>query len=357
MTDIQKKDKTLILRFSALGDVAMTIPIVYEVCRAYPNHQFIFVTKKSVAALFINTPENLTIYPADTKGRHKGLKGIWTLYKELRTENFKYIADLHNVLRTRVLDLLLPSSKCVIINKGRKEKKHLTKRYKNKSITPLKTSFERYADVFEKLGFRVGFSFRSVFTDNPDTLTLPDIIEPPLPGEIWIGIAPFAKHPGKILPSTVTEKVIETLSKRENCRIFLMGGGQAETSILQNWAGKYPKTISLAGLNLGFATELSLIRRMSAMMTMDSANMHLASLAGIPVVSIWGQTHHYAGFLGWQQNEENIIQIDLSCRPCSIFGNKPCHRGDYACLQGFDANNIIQRIDAILQQQQNDNKL
>ena len=74
---------------------------------------------------------------------------------------------------------------------------------------------------------------------------------------------------------------------------------------------------------------------LDVMLSMDSANMHLASLTGIPVVSVWGATHPMAGFLGYNQDPENVIQIDLECRPCSIYGNKPCQRGDYACLQNI----------------------
>ena len=81
---------------------------------------------------------------------------------------------------------------------------------------------------------------------------------------------------------------------------------------------------------------------------MDSSNMHIASMVGIPVVSIWGATHPYAGFMGWKQNESNAIQVDLPCRPCSIFGNKPCFRNDYACLQSITPKMIVEHIEEVL---------
>ena len=81
------------------------------------------------------------------------------------------------------------------------------------------------------------------------------------------------------------------------------------------------------------------------MVSMDSANMHLASLVGTTVVSVWGATHPYAGFMGWNQKEENAVQVTLPCRPCSIFGNKPCRRGDYACLRQIEPSDIIQKIE------------
>ena len=84
------------------------------------------------------------------------------------------------------------------------------------------------------------------------------------------------------------------------------------------------------------------------MVSMDSANMHLASLVNTPVVSIWGATHPYTGFMGWNQKLENAVQVDLPCRPCSIFGNKPCLRGDYACLNSITPDMVFSKVKAVL---------
>ena len=84
---------------------------------------------------------------------------------------------------------------------------------------------------------------------------------------------------------------------------------------------------------------------LDVMLSMDSANMHLASLVATPVVSVWGATHPYAGFMGWNQNPENVIQIPLECRPCSIFGQKACLRGDYACMNRIAPETIVEQIE------------
>ena len=99
------------------------------------------------------------------------------------------------------------------------------------------------------------------------------------------------------------------------------------------------------GLLHGLREELILMSNLDVMVSMDSANMHLASLVGTTVVSVWGATHPYAGFMGWNQKEENAVQVTLPCRPCSIFGNKPCQRGDYACLRQIEPSDIIQKIE------------
>ena len=308
-----------VFRFSALGDVAMTVPVVYEVCRAYP-----------------------------------GFAGLWRLYRDMKSQGIDAIADLHNVLRSRVVGFFFVISgvKRAILDKGRAAKRRLVARKKPLPIQPLPTSFDRYRQVFARLGFETPKTFRSVFDDRHLPLPLPEGIESRREGEFWIGVAPFAKHEGKIYPLDRSESLVARLSQREDCRVFLMGGGGEEADLLGGWAEKYPRVVSLAGKRLGFAVELSMMSRMTLVVSMDSANMHLASMAGTPVVSVWGQTHPYAGFLGWRQSKENIIQLsDLSCRPCSIFGNKPCYRGDYACMQELSVERIWNRVEEILRRE------
>ena len=84
--------------------------------------------------------------------------------------------------------------------------------------------------------------------------------------------------------------------------------------------------------------------------SMDSANMHLGSLVGKDVISIWGATHPYAGFYGYRQRPDLAIQTCLPCRPCSIFGNKPCYRGDWACLNTIEPEQVIKKINDYLKE-------
>jgi ADP-heptose:LPS heptosyltransferase len=90
--------------------------------------------------------------------------------------------------------------------------------------------------------------------------------------------------------------------------------------------------------------EALLMSHLHVMLTMDSANMHLAALVNTPVLSIWGATHPFAGFLGWRQSLENVIQVDMACRPCSIYGSKPCSKGDYPCLNRITPEEVVARI-------------
>ena len=233
------------------------------------------------------------------------------------------------------------------INKHKQGKKLLC-REENKVFIQQPTSFQNYADVLEALGYPIKPEFTSIFSaEGGDLQLLPNIIGVKQPSEQWIGIAPFAAHAGKMYPQEKMELVVRKLTeKHPSWRIFLFGGGKQEIEVLNQWAAQYPQCLCVANVLKGLEKELILMSHLDTMVSMDSANMHLASLTGTRVVSVWGATHPYCGFMGWQQKEEDAVQINtLSCRPCSVFGNKPCHRGDSACMNNILPEEIIQRIE------------
>lgn len=338
--------KVLIIRLSALGDVAMTIPIVYSVCRANPDTTFVMLTQKVASQLFLQAPRNLQVVVADVKGRHKGIGGLYELAKEMRALSIDAVSDLHDVLRTKFLRIFFKmwGIRVAVIDKGRQEKKQITARHKCETLHPLRTSFERYGEVFTALGFKFTPDFGSLFgTEKGDEGLYSHLTPPKQPGEYWVGIAPFAKHEGKIYPLDRMENVVAKLAAEPHVKLFLFGSGERERDILSVWQERYPHVTSLADKRHGFAIELALMSHLDVMVSMDSANMHLASLVAVPVVSVWGATHPCCGFLGWHQSEANVVQLSLDCRPCSIFGNKPCYRKDYACLDIAPAV-IVERV-------------
>ena len=348
--------RVLITRFSALGDVAMTIPVVYSVCLANPNTQFYMLTQKVAASLFINTPKNLIVRGIKTSD-YKGVLGLRKLYKEIKEEfNPDAFVDLHGVLRTHILASFFVMSGVTVrqIDKGRAGKKELTRSY-DKKLVPLISSRARYREVFSRIGFKNCDIFDSLFHGkNADPELFSEITPPKKENEKWVAIAPFAKHEGKIYPLEKMGNVIAKISSRDNIKIFLLGSGEEEKGVLSKWASRFPNTISVAEKHYGFKKELALLSHCDAMISMDSANMHLASLVNLPVVSIWGATHPYCGFMGWKQEEENSVQLNMACRPCSVFGNKPCSEGDYFCLKGINPELVITKLDKVLNKKKNE---
>ena len=329
--------KLLVIRFSALGDIAMTVPIVYDLAVQYPDLEITMLSRPMAEPLFERLPKNVHFLAADLNGRHKGLLGLCRLWRDAHLSDFDYIADFHNVLRTWWLrtEGCLRRKKVAKIDKGRKGKRDLT-RQKNKVFVQQATSFERYAKVLEQLGFPTKPQFVKL-----DYSSFCEIQK--APNETWIGIAPFAKHPAKVYPLEKMEQLIKALSERKNTTIFLFGGGNEEKRQIAELCAKYPN-VQAAKSQQGLKVELALMGQLNVMLSMDSANMHLASLVGTRVVSIWGGTHPYAGFLGWNQKPSDCVQVDLPCRPCSVYGNKPCFRSDYACLNGIAPKQIIEKL-------------
>ena len=339
----------LIARFSALGDIAMTIPTVYNACRAWPDRQFYFLTRPHPSALFINAPDNLTVIGVDLD-QYKGIGGMRRLAEMLRERyGIDYFIDLHDVLRTQLLRLFfaLRGIGSKVIDKGRKEKARLTRR-KNKLLLPLTSTTERYDDTFRRAGLTAADSFTSIFSSSPDSKGDPAafaaVTAPKKEDEHWLAIAPFAKHKGKIYPMQLLEEVVRHFNSRPGEKIFIFGFGKNEEKEIEALAAKYPAVVNMAKARLGIPAELSLLSHCDAMLSMDSFNMHLASLVGLPTVSVWGATHPYIGFLGRGQNREDTVQLDMTCRPCSVFGDKPCFRGDYHCLWGINPSIIVRKL-------------
>ena len=333
-------DTVLVTRFSAVGDIAMTIPLLYSLAKSYPEKKFIFVSRERFGQFLVNAPENLHFEGVDLN-KYKGLSGIYSLKKRLMKHNPDAIADLHDVLRTKIMRLYLRLSgvKCASIDKGRAEKRRLARK-KNKETRQLKSTFERYREVFAKLGLDFTPDFVSIFGNGKGNLATLQL--PQKGNEQWIGIAPFARHGGKIYPMERLEKVIDGLAATPGLKIFCFGNGKEEQEIVDRWCARHENVVSFIGKS-NFGGELTLISNLELMVSMDSANMHIASLVNTPVVSIWGATSPLAGFLGWRQQESDCVQLPLECRPCSIFGNKPCIYGDYRCMH-IEPQMVIDKI-------------
>lgn len=312
----------LVIRLSAMGDVAMTVPVLRTFTEKYPQMRITVLTKKSFAPIF-NGMGNVEVVAAEVKKQHKGLIGLWRLFKELRPLKVDAVADLHNVLRSRVLKkyFTLERVPVVQLDKGRRDKKALT-RPKNKVFEQLKTTHQRYADVFAGLGFPIDLTKAKPLERIQLSEKVLGLVQQDT--KKWVGIAPFAAHDGKMYPLDSTEEVIKQLNNTNKYKILLFGGGAKEVDVLEKVAGTYENALCMAG-KLDLSEELQLISNLDAMLSMDSGNAHLAANYGIPVVTLWGVTHPYAGFYPFGQPMDNALLADSKkypLIPTSVYGNK-----------------------------------
>lgn len=325
--------KLLAIRLSALGDICMTLPVIDSFCRAYPEVDVTFLTSKQGAAIARSVLhlDNLHFYPINKKD-YSGIAGLNRLYNELKALDFDAVADLHDVLRTQWLDLRfkLAGKKVEVIKKGRSDKKKLVS---HQLLQQMKPGVERYQEVFNSLDFTFKVDYQGSEHRLDSTAKL-----------YSIGIAPFAQHKGKIYPIDQMREVVKRLiAARPDLHIYLFGGPE-DKDILQPCADAHPDHITNVAGKQTFAEDLALMSGLKLMISMDSANMHLASLVGTRCLSIWGATHIFAGFLGYGQSTDDVISLDLPCRPCSIYGNKPCQFGDFRCLKDITPDMVVKRI-------------
>jgi len=322
----------------------MTVPVIKLLLQQHPDLQVTMVSTQLVQPLFEGL-KRFHFHGADLKHKHKGVAGLYRLYKDLKKMYaFDAIADLHDVLRTKLIRFFFTFSKkpMAVINKGRKEKKQAT-RQQNKIVRPLKSTFERYADVFASLGLPV----RLIREGGIIKITVAeDMFLLKQQGYSLIGIAPFAQYLEKMYPIMKMKEVLRLLLQHSQLKIFLFGG-KSDAPQLQQWEAEFPSIKSMAA-KMSFQKELRAIAQLDLMVSMDSANMHFASLYGVPVVSVWGGTHPWLGFYGWGQPETNAVQVDLECRPSSVFGNKLCPREDLACMNLISPIMVYDKIIKVL---------
>ena len=335
-------NRLLIIRLSALGDVAMTVPAIYSLAEQYPELHIDVLTRPFFAGLFINAPSNVHILTADFKSEYRGVRGMWRLLRRLSQLRPDGVADLHNVLRSWVIDVWfrMLGVKVAMVDKNRRERRKL---FSEKAAQ--KNFVERYADVFASLGLPVKVGFVSLYERRE--------AEPPFePKQPAAGIAPFARYANKSYPLDKMHRTVELLSEA-GVNVYLFGARGAEAEKMQAWADGTANCHSVAG-RYPLAGEVALMQRMKVMVSMDSANHHLASLAGTPVVSIWGSTTPACGFMGYGQAAENAVCLGLECQPCSVAGAPECPLGHMACMNGIDPQEIARKVLDIIEKQTND---
>ncbi len=313
----------------------MMVPVVKSLAEQYPQLNITVLSKPFARFFFESMAHNVHFMQADPQEELQGIHQLNGLYRRLTAKYFTAVADFHDILRTKYLRMRfnLAFYKTAHINKHHWQRKHLTRQC-HKTLVQLPTSFDNYAEVLRKLGYPVDIKFHSIYGEGKgDFSIIADRIEARKDGEKWIGIAPFAAHKGKIYPTEKTKQTVSLLlEKLPNCRIFFFGNGEKEHQVIAEMTALSPRCVNASVTLHNLGEELILMSHIDTMLTMDSANMHLASLTGTRVVSVWGATHRYAGFLGWHQKATDVVELDLPCRPCSIFGNKKCIHGDYRCM-------------------------
>ena len=335
------------MRLSAMGDVAMTVPVLRAFVKQYPDVKLTVVSRPFFKPFFDGIP-NVDFFAFDEKQRHKGFFGLLKLYSDLKKLEIGAFADLHNVLRSKVVRSLfaLSGKKTASVDKGRNEKRALT-RPENKIFQPLTPMVERHAAVFKTLGFPVGLSN----PEFPGPQMLDSVIATIVGTKTqkWIGIAPFAQYDSKVYPKDLMQQVIDDLAKNTQYKIFLFGG-KSDVELLDIFASGKENVLNMAG-KIKFQQELQLISNLDVMLSMDSGNAHIAAMLGVKTVTLWGATHPFTGFAPFAQPLENALASDrhqFPKLPTSVYGNKKVE-GYKDAMRSIAPETVVAKIESSLQ--------
>jgi ADP-heptose:LPS heptosyltransferase len=334
-----------------MGDVALLVPVIKSLVAAHQDVEVTVVTRPKYAPFFYDM-ERVIAFPADVDYTFNGVFGMRDLFRTLiRKADYEVVVDCHDHIRTIFLRTLfkLFGTDVVVFDKGRKEK-HAFSRKENKNTEPLPHTVLRYKQAFEKAGFDFPLLPEPYFTLNTSLLAAASdwLAQKNLrKKEKWIGIAPFAMHASKIWPLENYISVMENILKKTPAKFFLFGGGPREVKYFESLKNKFPQHCEVVADQLKVRQEIALMQNLDVMLCVDSSNMHMASLSGVPVVSIWGGTHPDVGFGPFGSGQESIIQItrqELPCRPCSVYGRETCYVGGFPCLTRISADVISDKI-------------
>ena len=339
------------MRLSAMGDVAMTVPVLRAFVLQNPAIKVTVISRPFFKPFFEGIP-SVSFFAFDEKQRHKGFIGLLRLFQDLKALHIDAFADLHNVLRSKVVRTLfaLSGKKIAFVNKARAEKAALT-RAENKIFKPLTTMFERHAKVFQELGFTVDlsnptFPEKAVLSKEILKMLFENEKIPDFSG-IRIGIAPFAQYDSKVYPLDLMQEVINQLAENSNYKILLFGGGKKEIELL-NLLSKDKENVVVVAGKLQFQQELQLISNLDLMLSMDSGNAHIAAMLGVKVITLWGATHPFTGFSPFNQPLENALVSDRNLYPklpTSVYGNKMVEGYENA-MRTISVESVIDKINS-----------
>lgn len=334
--------KIVILRFSAMGDVALLAPVLKSAAEENPGVKLTLITRPKFSELFSGL-KSIEVISANVDSDYRGLIGLWRLTGLIRKIQPTTVVDVHDHLRTRLIRFFLKLFliHVVVFDKGRYEKRSFIKSKNKEKLKSLPHTCERYRLAMVKAGLKVTLVTDPPFRENIKS-KLPAFLSVTA-GKRLIGLAPFAAHFTKMWPLDKFREVLKNFSTEKDITFLLFGGGKSEKEKLDSICNEFSNCINMAG-KLSLTEELAVMNHLDLMVCVDSSNMHLAALSGIPVLSIWGGTHVGTGFGPFPNPNHRIVEIphtELSCRPCSVYGLPECPRQDHACMQHISAEKVI----------------
>ncbi len=347
-------DKILIVRFSSLGDIILTTPVIEALKAKFPRSRIFFLTKSEYRDLLRADPRLSCLVELDALGRHKGASGLWGLISELRSQDFDLLLDLHANLRSFLVRHLVRSRR-----KLRYRKRRLTRflmvHCRFVKTRPIST-VDSYLEILKTLDIATFDKTPLIFTHEDDLRFAEDfLLERKIrKDDIVIGVHPGARWDTKRWDEERFVKVCRILLDTTGCKIVLFGDAPERDlvqRIKQTLFGE--RVVEAAGLPLGKLA--GLIGRCNCLITNDTGPMHMATALSVPVVAIFGPTHPKLGFapLG---SKNVILCADAECSPCSLHGEKRCSKQSRICMELIKPEMVVDAVLGLLNQNKSTTK-
>jgi ADP-heptose:LPS heptosyltransferase len=308
--------KFLILRFSSIGDIVLTTPVIRCLKEQYPNAEVHYATKKSFKTLVENNPHIDKFHLLEDN--------LNDLIKSLQAEKFDYVIDLHNNLRTRIIKLRL-GKKAFTFDKLNFQKWVLVKFKKN--LMPDVHIVDRYMDTLKSLGIKNDNKGLDYFIPERDEMPMSW-----LPENVRKGYAVYAiggQHETKKMPFP---KMVE-LCKTIQLPLVLIGGKE-DSEMAERLVNHYEGVKHILNLcgKCNLNQSASIIKSSFMVYTHDTGMMHVAAALKKKTIAIWGNTVPEFGMYPYQTEFISIENKELACRPCSKIGHKECPLGHFKCM-------------------------
>jgi len=331
---LHKSPKILILRLSSIGDILLSTPFIRQTRRAFPGAHISFIVKKEFADLIRYNPHIDKIHEFDSSSNFKNLHKLNTRVKK---ENFDFVFDLHNNLRTRQILRSIKKISLHKINKS-KIKRAILVYFKINLYKNIKPVAERYLDVGGKSGITddglgLELFWNSQIAERADEILLSKKIN-----KKFICIAPAAAHFTKMWPLDYSIKLTESILEKTDYNVVVLGG-PAEKSML-NCFPQQERVINLTG-DLTLLESAAVLARSAGLVSNDSGLMHMASAVNVPIVALFGSTVKELGFFPYRSQSTVIENNSLWCRPCSHFGRSNCPLGHFKCMRDITVNQVF----------------
>ncbi|MDO8446305.1 MAG: lipopolysaccharide heptosyltransferase II [Deltaproteobacteria bacterium] len=337
--------KFLIIRLGSMGDVVLTTPVIKVLKDRYPDAELDFLVKKEYSNLLAANPNIRKIIPFNSKGEHRGVRGLLNAASELREERYTHVIDLHGNLRSRMISALLRGSKTLRYDKQALKRRMLLLGLKVHTIHTVDAYLEALEPLFVGAGLKPAPTPILYLSKADKAKAEVFLVENDLSNaSVIIGLAPGAKWRTKMWPEENFIEVGRRLVKELGAKILVFGGPD-EAELCIKVAEGIGKGTCVAG-KVGLRDAAALISRCKAFVSNDSGPMHIATAVGTPVVAIFGPTIRGFGFspLG----KSAIVEKEMKCRPCSLHGGDKCPNGHFECMKGIPVDEVFERVRELL---------